>query len=35
MTNAAIILGATAAYFAIVIPLAMWLGRAIKRGMDE
>jgi hypothetical protein len=29
--TALIMLGATAAYFAITVPLAMWLGRAIKR----
>jgi len=26
-----IMLGATVVYFAITIPLAMWIGRAIKR----
>ncbi len=31
MTTTLIMLAATAAYFAITIPLAMWLGRAIKR----
>lgn len=31
MTTALIMLGATAAYFAVTIPLAMWIGRAIKR----
>jgi hypothetical protein len=30
--TALIMLGATVAYFAITIPLAMWIGRAIKRG---
>lgn len=29
--TALIMLGATVAYFAITIPLAMWIGRAIKR----
>lgn len=32
MQTALIMLGATALYFAIAIPLAMWIGRAIKRG---
>jgi hypothetical protein len=31
MTTALIMLAATIAYFAITIPLAMWIGRAIKR----
>jgi hypothetical protein len=29
--TALIMLGATVVYFAITIPLAMWIGRAIKR----
>jgi len=29
--TALIMLGATVAYFAVTIPLAMWIGRAIKR----
>jgi len=29
--TALIMLGATVIYFAITIPLAMWIGRAIKR----
>jgi len=29
--TALIMLGATIVYFAITIPLAMWIGRAIKR----
>jgi len=29
--TALIMLGATVAYFIITIPLAMWIGRAIKR----
>ncbi len=32
MTTALIMLAASVAYFAITIPLAMWIGRAIKRG---
>jgi len=31
MNTALIMIGATIAYFAITIPLAMWIGRAIKR----
>ncbi len=31
MTTALIMIGATIAYFAITIPLAMWIGHAIKR----
>jgi hypothetical protein len=33
--TALIMLGATVAYFAITIPLAMWIGRAIKRGQRK
>jgi hypothetical protein len=29
--SALIMLGATIAYFAVTIPLAMWIGRAIRR----
>ena len=32
MTTAPIMLAASVAYFAVTIPLAMWIGRAIKRG---
>lgn len=32
MTTALIMLAATLAYFAVTIPLAMWIGRAIRRG---
>ena len=32
MTTALIMLAASVAYFAVTIPLAMWIGRAIKRG---
>lgn len=31
MTTAFIMLGASIAYFAVTIPLAMWIGRAIER----
>lgn len=31
MNTALIMLGATVAYFAVTIPLAMWIGRVIKR----
>lgn len=31
MTTALIMIGATALYFAVTIPLAMWIGRVIKR----
>ena len=31
MTTFLIMLAASALYFAITIPLAMWIGRAIKR----
>jgi hypothetical protein len=30
MNTALIMIGATIVYFAITIPLAMWIGRAIK-----
>jgi hypothetical protein len=33
MNTALIMLGATVAYFAITIPLAIWIGRRIKRNM--
>lgn len=33
MNTALIMLGATAAYFAVTIPLAIWIGRWIKRNM--
>lgn len=33
MNTALIMLGATIAYFAITIPLAIWVGRWIKRNM--
>lgn len=33
MNTALIMLGATVAYFAITIPLAIWIGRWIKRNM--
>ena len=32
MTTALIMIGATLAYFAVTIPLAMWIGRCINRG---
>ena len=35
MQTALIMLGATTAYFAVTIPLAMWIGRAIKRMRGE
>jgi hypothetical protein len=31
MNTALIMIAATVAYFSITIPLAMWIGRAIKR----
>lgn len=34
MTTALIMLAASVAYFAVTIPLAMWIGRAIKRGQQ-
>jgi hypothetical protein len=33
VNTALIMLGATVAYFAITIPLAIWVGRWIKRNM--
>lgn len=33
MNTVLIMLGATIAYFAVTIPLAIWIGRWIKRNM--
>jgi len=35
MTTALILIGATIVYFAVAIPLAMWIGKAIHRGLGE